>query len=312
MRWPGDFVLIPVGANGQPALAVYLRGRDGRYLAHAIQVLTPTGAGLARIVSFNEPWLFAMFGLAAVRLAGGRRAARTVRHKKADDRRRAVRAGGRRTGEAARRRAVRAGQDGQMDIRPHRIEIPQADLDDLRDRLARTRWPDQLPGTGWDYGIPLEWCGSWPSTGAPGTTGGRPSARLNGFGQFTTVIDGQRMHFLHVRSAEPGALPLIMTHGWPGSIVEFTERHRPADRPGGARRRSGRRVPPGRPVHPRLRVLRADPGPGLERAPDRAGLGVADASASATSGTAPRAATGARRSPGSSASSLPGTSSACT
>jgi hypothetical protein len=74
MRRPGDFVLIPVGANGQPALAVYLRGRDGRYLAHAIQVLTPTGAGLARIVSFNEPRLFAMFGLAAVRLAGwGRR-----------------------------------------------------------------------------------------------------------------------------------------------------------------------------------------------------------------------------------------------
>jgi hypothetical protein len=77
--------MIPLGANGQPALAVYLRGRDGRYLAHAIQVLTPTAAGVARIVSFNKPRLFAMFGLPAVRLAAGRRAPRTVRPKNADD-----------------------------------------------------------------------------------------------------------------------------------------------------------------------------------------------------------------------------------
>jgi RNA polymerase sigma-70 factor (ECF subfamily) len=80
MRRPGDFVMIPAAANGQPALAVYLRARDGRYLAHAIQVLTPTAAGLARIVSFNEPRLFAMFGLPARRLAAGRRVPRTVPH----------------------------------------------------------------------------------------------------------------------------------------------------------------------------------------------------------------------------------------
>ncbi|MGH3150402.1 MAG: hypothetical protein ACRDOB_06705 [Streptosporangiaceae bacterium] len=67
MRRPGDLLMIPVAANGQPAVAVYQRGRDGRYLAHAIQVLTPAASGLARIVSFNEPGLFAVFGLPAAR-----------------------------------------------------------------------------------------------------------------------------------------------------------------------------------------------------------------------------------------------------
>src|SRR5579863_10398852 len=63
MRAPGDFAMIPVAANGQPGMAVYQRRSDGRYLAHAIQVLTPTATGLARIVSFNEPRLFGVFGL---------------------------------------------------------------------------------------------------------------------------------------------------------------------------------------------------------------------------------------------------------
>jgi microsomal epoxide hydrolase len=106
-------------------------------------------------------------------------------------------------------------------IRPFRIDIPQADLDDLRDRLARTRWPDQLPGVGWDYGIPLEYvqelAGYWQAS----YDWRVHEQRLNAFAQFTTTIDGQNIHFMHVRSAEPGALPLIMTHGWPGSIAEF-------------------------------------------------------------------------------------------
>jgi hypothetical protein len=62
--------------------------------------------------------------------------------------------------------------DKHGEVVPFRIDIPQADLDDLRDRLARTRWPDQLPGVGWDYGIPLEYVRSWPGTGVPATTGG--------------------------------------------------------------------------------------------------------------------------------------------
>jgi epoxide hydrolase len=107
------------------------------------------------------------------------------------------------------------------EIQPFRIEIPQADLDDLRDRLARTRWPDQIPGVGWDYGIPLEYVRDLAEYWRTSYDWRVHEARLNAFDQFTTTIDGQRIHFLHVRSAESGALPLIITHGWPGSVVEF-------------------------------------------------------------------------------------------
>ena len=106
-------------------------------------------------------------------------------------------------------------------IQPFRIDIPQADLDDLRDRLARTRWPDQLPGVGWDYGIPLEYVKELAEYWRTSYDWRVHEKRLNAFPQFTTTIDGQNIHFLHVRSAEPDGLPLIITHGWPGSIVEF-------------------------------------------------------------------------------------------
>ncbi len=109
------------------------------------------------------------------------------------------------------------------EIRPFRIEIPQADLDDLRERLARTRWPDQLPGAGWDYGIPLEYVQELAEYWRTGYDWRVHEARLNEFDQFITTIDGQRIHFLHIRSAEAGALPLIITHGWPGSVVEFMD-----------------------------------------------------------------------------------------
>jgi pimeloyl-ACP methyl ester carboxylesterase len=108
-------------------------------------------------------------------------------------------------------------------IRPFRIEIPEADLDDLRARLARTRWPDQLEGTGWDYGVPLEYIRELAGYWRTKYDWRAQERRLNEFSQFTTVIQGQRVHFLHVRSPEPGAVPLIMTHGWPGSFVEFLE-----------------------------------------------------------------------------------------
>ena len=107
-------------------------------------------------------------------------------------------------------------------IEEFRIDIPQADLDDLRDRLGRTRWPDQLPGAGWDYGIALDDVRELAEYWRTGYDWRVHERRLNGFPQFTTQIDGQAVHFLHVRSHLPGALPLIMTHGWPGSIVEFT------------------------------------------------------------------------------------------
>jgi microsomal epoxide hydrolase len=113
--------------------------------------------------------------------------------------------------------------DDQAAIRPFRISVPQAEVDDLRDRLGRTRWPDQLPGVGWDYGIELEVVQELAEYWRTGYDWRAAERRLNEFPQFTTVIDGQNVHFMHVRSAEPDALPLIMTHGWPGSVVEFTE-----------------------------------------------------------------------------------------
>jgi len=117
-------------------------------------------------------------------------------------------------------------------IEEFRIDIPQAELDDLRDRLARTRWPDQLPDVGWDYGIALDDVRELASYWRTGYDWRVHERQLNSFDQFTTVIDGQRVHFLHVRSAVPGALPVIMTHGWPGSVVEFMEIIGPLTDPG--------------------------------------------------------------------------------
>jgi pimeloyl-ACP methyl ester carboxylesterase len=106
-------------------------------------------------------------------------------------------------------------------IRPFRIDIPQADLDDLRDRLARTRWPEELPGAGWTRGVPLGYLKDLAGYWLTKYDWRKQEATLNELPQFTTEIDGTQVHFLHVSSPESGALPLILTHGWPGSIVEF-------------------------------------------------------------------------------------------
>lgn len=113
---------------------------------------------------------------------------------------------------------------GTTAVRPFRIAVAREDLDDLAERVARTRWPRQLPGEGWSRGVPVdhlrELAGYWAGGGYDWR---RREARLNAFPQFMTGIDGQDIHFLHVRSPEPGALPLILTHGWPNSFVEFAE-----------------------------------------------------------------------------------------
>jgi pimeloyl-ACP methyl ester carboxylesterase len=109
------------------------------------------------------------------------------------------------------------------EIRSFWIEIPQADLEDLADRLARTRWPDELPGVGWSRGVPLDYVKELAEYWRTGYDWRRWEAKLNELPQFTTAIDAQNIHFLHVRSSEPDALPLILTHGWPGSVAEFME-----------------------------------------------------------------------------------------
>src|SRR5215203_4613481 len=105
--------------------------------------------------------------------------------------------------------------------RPFRVEIPDSDLDDLRDRLARTRWPDEPPGDGWGAGVPLGYLRQLADYWGTGFDWRAQEARLNALPQFTTEIEGQTIHFLHVRSPEPDALPLILTHSWPSSVAEF-------------------------------------------------------------------------------------------
>ena len=109
------------------------------------------------------------------------------------------------------------------EIRPFQVAIPQADLEDLTDRLGRTRWPDELPGIGWSRGVPLGYLKELATYWADGYDWRAQEARLNQFPQHTTTIDGQTIHFLHVRSPEPDALPLLVTHGYPSSVAEFLE-----------------------------------------------------------------------------------------
>ena len=104
---------------------------------------------------------------------------------------------------------------------PFRINVPDAELTDLRDRLRGTRWPDEEPVTDWSQGVPLtylrELCTYWATEYDWRAT----ERRLNALTQFRTEIDGVGIHFLHVRSPHENALPLILSHGWPGSVLEF-------------------------------------------------------------------------------------------
>ncbi|MFE2288767.1 epoxide hydrolase family protein [Streptomyces sp. NPDC059443] len=112
---------------------------------------------------------------------------------------------------------------GDLDggVRGFRIDVAQGELDDLGERLRRVRWPGEVDGAGWAYGIPVRevrelvryWRDEYDWRAA--------EARLNEWPQYTTVIDGAQVHFAHIRSPEADAVPLLMTHGWPGSFVEF-------------------------------------------------------------------------------------------
>jgi len=117
-------------------------------------------------------------------------------------------------------------------MRPFRIEVAEADLRDLRERLARTRWPEAETVPDWSQGVPLaylrELCAYW----ADGYDWRATEARLNALPQFKAELDGVGIHLLHVRSPHPDALPLVMTHGWPGSIVEFLKVVGPLTDPG--------------------------------------------------------------------------------
>ncbi|GAA2210963.1 epoxide hydrolase [Nonomuraea monospora] len=117
-------------------------------------------------------------------------------------------------------------------IRPYRIDIPQEQLDDLRDRLRRTRWAPDLPGTGWERGVPTSYLRPLAEYWSDGFDWRAQEAALNAYPQFTTTVDGADVHFLHVRSAARDAVPLLLLHGWPGGVIEFLDLIGPLTDPG--------------------------------------------------------------------------------
>jgi len=102
-----------------------------------------------------------------------------------------------------------------------RIEVREEDLDDLRDRLRRTRWADAETVDDWSQGVPLEYLKELCEYWATGYDWRATERRLNELPQFRAEIDGLGIHFMHVRSERADAVPIVLTHGWPGSIVEF-------------------------------------------------------------------------------------------
>ena len=108
-----------------------------------------------------------------------------------------------------------------LEASPFRVAIDDAALSDLRDRLARTRWPEREAVDDWSQGVPLAYvrdlCDYWSG----GYDVRRPERRLNAIPQFRIELEGLRIHLLHARSPHEDALPLLMTHGWPGSVIEF-------------------------------------------------------------------------------------------
>ncbi len=117
-------------------------------------------------------------------------------------------------------------------MQPFPIDIPQAALDDLHRRLENARWPSELPGVGWQRGVPVGYLKQLADYWRTTYDWRAAERQLNRFPQFTTQIDGANVHFLHVRSPEPAAPALILTHGWPGSVVEFPDVIGPLNHPG--------------------------------------------------------------------------------
>jgi epoxide hydrolase len=149
------------------------------------------------------------------------------------------------------------------DIRPYRIEVPNAVLDDLKERLARTRWPEAETVDDWGQGIPLAYTRDLAAYWADGYDWRSREAALNRFDHFLTEIDGLELHFIHQRSPHDDALPLLITHGWPGSVVEFHKVIAPLVNP-----------PSGRPEDAFHVICPSLPGYGFSGRPTHTGWGV--------------------------------------
>ncbi len=108
-----------------------------------------------------------------------------------------------------------------MSIQPFQLNVPQATLDDLRERLAHTRWPDEIEGAGWDYGTNLQYMQELVDYWQHTYDWRKQEAEINKFAQFKTEIDGLDIHFIHERGKGPNPTPIILLHGWPDSICRY-------------------------------------------------------------------------------------------
>ena len=124
---------------------------------------------------------------------------------------------------AAAEKAEAAAAPDPTAIRPFKIDVPDAVLVDLKDRLARTRLPDEIDGAGWDYGTPLGYLKELITYWRETFDWRKQERMLNAFDQYKTRIGDLDIHFIHQRSPEKNAIPLLITHGWPGSVAEFTK-----------------------------------------------------------------------------------------
>ena len=120
-----------------------------------------------------------------------------------------------------------------MNIRPFQIAIPQNELDDLQNRIKNTRWPDEIPGEGWKRGMPLDYTKKLVDYWRNQFDWRKQEATLNKYSQYITEIDEQPIHFVHVRSSNPEAIPLLICHGYPSSFAEFLHMVDPLVNPDG-------------------------------------------------------------------------------
>jgi pimeloyl-ACP methyl ester carboxylesterase len=159
---------------------------------------------------------------------------------------------------------------GRAQAERFRIEIAQSTLDDLAERLARTRWPDQLPGTGWTYGADTAYLRELVDYWRNGYDWRAEETRLNEFEHYRAEIDGARIHFVHARSRNPNAIPVLLLHGWPSTFVQMLDIIPLLTDPAAH----------GMPEAPSFHVVAASlPGFGFSGVPPRPGFGFASSAA---------------------------------
>jgi hypothetical protein len=118
---------------------------------------------------------------------------------------------------------ITAGRESLMDVQPCTIQIPDTLVDDLRRRLEATRWPGEIPGSDWDYGSNLGYMQELVAYWRTRFDWRAQEQRLNAFQHYKAMVDGLGIHFIHEKGKGPNPIPLVITHGWPGSFFEMSK-----------------------------------------------------------------------------------------